>query len=86
MSCHAFGEKLRIYVTFAIVKLSLNNKKTIYENIIFNRVGLDGSVNLLETQVVLIDGERISSIASIGEFAVKSILFIEERLVQSPVY
>ena len=56
-----------MYVPFVIVKLSLTKKqlmKTLYSGgLIF-----DGSGNLLENHGVLIDGERISSIAPIGEF------------------
>ena len=56
-----------MYVPFVIVKLSLT-KKQLMKTLYSGGLVFDGSGNLLENHGVLIDGERISSIAPIGEF------------------
>ena len=65
VSCLAFAEKLNMYVPFVIVKLSLTKKK-LMKTLYSGGLVFDGSGNLLENHGVLIDGERISSIAPIG--------------------
>jgi imidazolonepropionase-like amidohydrolase len=56
-----------MYVPFVIVKLSLTKKK-LMKTLYSGGLVFDGSGNLLENHGVLIDGERISSIAPIGDF------------------